>query len=633
MANTKAFTHFIGPTGSGDDEAGMVTQTSPTWVLTFVRWEVRDPLRTPGSDPIAVRNTLVVENDCLQASVAFNKGVLTPSMQATLVETDVNYSTQISPGDFVIVNMLNWEINARNLADRARAGQPINGKNDGFKGIFKVQGVRKVVETDPTTGTKIVLYKVNGFAFTEFNNTIYFNPNLVNQKSLTNQALFISDISTAWASMVSKAGKPFVQEVMAFLIQSLIGTGINPKAAVVGGLTVSPNTHFKVPLLVGRLLGVSNATKEDTKDFKEAIAAKDIYLYLFGIQKYASGSSLKSLAAGMNPSNLKAEHQYPGFSYTDEFCQGNSLLKPEYWNQVKLWSILNQYTNSPLNELYTCFRISKIGRVMPTVVFRQIPFTSEDFAGQKFGTQDDKARSISVTKFLDLPRWKIGSESVFSVDIGKDEAARINFVQYYAKSAFSDKGTEIAGETALVNYVFDKDDIVRSGLRPYVVQNQFDDLPDALIKSAPVWARILGDAVIGGHLKLNGTLTCIGIVDPIAVGDNLEFDGVVYHIEQISHTCSISIGNGMKTFRTTLSLSHGVSVNSNAQGTKYAEMTYAEAYADRAHDAKNQEILPGVSESQDTVYRRAPADPDFPRSTGKSYLQPTTTKGKKVTGE
>lgn len=633
MANTKAFTHFIGPTGSGEDEAGLVTQTSPTWVLTFVRWEVRDPLRTPGGEPNTVRKPMVVENDCLQANVALNKGVLTPTMTATLVETDVNYEVEVSPGDFVFVNMLNWEANARNLADRARAGQPINGKNDGFKGIFKVQGVRKIIDTDPNTGTKIVLYKINGFAFTEFNNTIYFNPNLINQKNLSNQALFISDISTSWASLVSKSGKPFVQEVIAFLIQSLIGSGVNPKASVVGGLTVSPNVHFLVPKLVGRLLGVSNSDKEDNKDFKSAIAAKDIYSYLFGIQKYASGSSLKTLAAGMTPSNLKSQQQYPGFYYTDEPCQGNSLLKPEYWNQVKLWSILNQYTNSPLNELYTCFRISKSGRVMPTVIFRQIPFTSEDFTGQIFGTQDGNARSISVTKFLDLPRWKIGSESIFSVDIGKDEAARINFVQYYAKSNFSDKGIEMSGETALVNYVFDKDDIVRSGLRPYIVQNQFDDLPDALIKSAPVWARVLGDAVIGGHLKLNGTLTCIGIVDPISIGDNLEFDGVVYHIEQISHSCSISPSNGMKNFRTTLSLSHGVSINSSANGTKYSQMTFADAYKDREHDSNNQQILPGISESQDTVYRDAPSNPDFPHSGGNSFPQPTTTKGKVVKGE
>jgi hypothetical protein len=268
---------------------------------------------------------------------------------------------------------------------------------------------------------------------------------------------------------------------------------------------------------------------------------------------------------------------------------------------------------------------------MPTLVFRQIPFTSEDFENQKFGTQDENARAIKVTKFLNLPRWRIGSELVFSIDIGKDEAARINFVQYYAKSAFSKQGLDAAGEVASVNYVFDKDDIVRSGLRPYIAQNQFNDLPDALIRSAPVWARVVGDAVIGGHLKLNGTLNCVGIIDPIAVGDNLEFDGVVYHIEQISHTCSVSPGNGMKSFRTVLSLSHGVSVNSSSQGTRYSQMTHATGYGDRANDFENEQILPGVSESQDVKYR--PDNLDVPHSKGTAFPQPTLVPNKIKTGE
>lgn len=631
MADTQAFSIPIKPENSGQDENDLVHQSSATWVVTFVRWEFRDTLRTKTDSPTSVRQPMVVENDCMNVTVTYNKGTLTPSVSMTLIQTDINYETAIAPGDFVFVNMLNWETDARRVADQARAQQPINGPEDGFKGIFKVQGVRKSIAViDQEKGTKALQFKIDGFAFTEFNNTVYFNPNLINQKNLQNQALFISDIAPAWASYVSRSGKPHIQDVIAFLIQNLIGVGINPKARVVGGLVVSPNTHFLVPQLVGRLLGVVNTDEENSKDFKSAIAAKDVYQYLFGLQKYASGEN-QTIAQGMNPANLKDKQEYPGFYYTSTFCQGQSLLKPEYWNQVKVWSILNQYTNSPLNELYTCFRISKFNRVMPTVVFRQIPFTSEDFSTQKFGTQDSKSGSIAVTKFLSLPRWKIDSAFVLGVDIGRDEAARINFVQYYAKSNFSDKGIETSGETALVNYVFDKDDIKRSGLRPYIVQNQFDDVPDALIKSAPVWARILGDAVIGGHLKLNGTLNCPGIIDPIAVGDNLEFDNVVYHIEQITHACVMSGPGGSKTFRTSISVSHGVSINSDSEGTKYAEMEHVDADGARKSDAENQQIMPGVSESQDVVYR--PKNPEFSKPIVNPFPQPSLIKNKPRTGE
>jgi hypothetical protein len=628
--STKAYTYPIIPKNSGTDEtslpdgkgAHLVHQSSPTWVLTFVRWQFRDTLRTQTNFPNQVRHPLVVENDCIQCSTSDDKGTLTPSCQITLVETDVNYETEVEPGDFVFINMLNWEQHSRRVADAARAVKPINGVHDGFKGMYKVQGVRKMINVDPTTGIKTLLYKIDGFAFTEFNNTLYFNPNLVTQKNLENVGLFIADVAPAWASFVSQSGKPFVQEVISFLIQNFIGSAQNPLAQKPNGLVVSPNVHFTMPTIVGRLLGVTNSDHPNATDFKTVSAAKDVYRYLFGVQQYSSNPS-QNLNYGMNPMNL-TKSPYPGFDYTNVFCPGNTLLKPEYWNQVKLWSVMQQYTNSPLNELYTCFKIDLNNRVMPTVVFRQIPFTSEDFVNQKLGTQDAQAANIQVTKYLSLPRWKIDAAFVLNVDLGRDEAARINFVQFYAKSNFNDKGVEISGETNSVNYIFDENDVARSGLRPYIVQNQFDDLPAPLIQSAAVWARILGDALIGGHLKMNGTLNCIGIVEPIAVGDNLEFDGVVYHIENVTHNCSINIGSGVKTFRTTIKVSHGVSNTSNAYGTRYAEMAFGTGARDRENDYAHQQILPGVSESQDVVYR--PTTLDQPLSKGAPFPQPSTTK-------
>ena len=234
MANTKAVLIPIGAKNSGQDEDGQVTQSSPAWVLTFVRWNIRDTLRTPNNDPLAVREPLVVENDCLQVNVGFNKGVLTPTMTATLVETNVNYEDSVAPGDFVFVNILNWPSDARRVAIQATNHQPINGINDGFKGVFKIQGVRKTTNADPQTGVRTVAYKINGYAFTEFNNTIYFNPNLINEKNLQNQALFVADIGSAWSNYVSQAGKPAVQEVLAFLIQNIIGVGVNSKVITVG---------------------------------------------------------------------------------------------------------------------------------------------------------------------------------------------------------------------------------------------------------------------------------------------------------------------------------------------------------------------------------------------------------------
>ena len=504
----------------------------------------------------------------------------------------------------MFVNILNWSQDARNLANKARAGQPINGINDGFKGVFKVQGVRRALRVDPNTGTKTVVININGYAFTEFNNTIYFNPYLVDpNQDPKNQLLFASFIGNDWQRLINKKGLVYVQDIIAVLIQSFIGSGVaeNQEVILKKSAVQTKNVHFFIPQLVGALLGV-----------KGAKAAKDIYIYLFGIQKYQAGIAT-DFATGMNP--YKASQKFPRFYYTSVPCEGNSLLKPEYWNQVKTWSILNQYTNAPLNELYTSFRVSPGGSIMPTVVFRQIPFTNEDYTGP--GT---------VTKFLNLPRWKINPALILEQDIGRDEAARVNFVQFFGRSTLGVEGADIAQEIAQTNFVYDVEDVKRSGLRPYVVSTQFDD-PTTEVKlyRSPTWAQILGDCLVNGHLKFNGNIQTAGLVDPIAVGDNLELDGIVYHIEQISHNASIDPVSGRRIFRTNIALSSGVAKSSSVNGERYPEMTYTNAQDLRQKDFDNNAILPGVSESQDTIYRTKNVDEPSPDNA--PFPQPKTSSG------
>ena len=156
-----------------------------------------------------------------------NKGTLTPSLEATLKETDVNYLTAVAPGDFVFVNMLNWESDARDVAIRANNGDPINGPNDGFKGLFKVQSVRKSIAVSEADGKKLVFYKIDGYGFTEFNNTIYFNQNLLASGSQDNFGLFIRRLSQDWANLVNPQGFFNIQKIISILITSFIGNGIN----------------------------------------------------------------------------------------------------------------------------------------------------------------------------------------------------------------------------------------------------------------------------------------------------------------------------------------------------------------------------------------------------------------------
>jgi hypothetical protein len=604
MANNTGFTYTLSTFGSGTSENDLVNQASPCWVLSFVTWKERDTLRTNPTNGVTYttvgQKPVVVENDCVQLSTVDAKSTLTPSFNATLLMTDVNYETEIAPGDFCFVNILNWEQDARRVANQARNNQPINGPNDGFKGFYKVQGVRKTLMIDPVTGTKRFAFKINGFAFTEFNNVIYFNQSLIDQSEQNNVLLFASNISTNWSLLVNNKGLTNVQDLIKVLIESFIGTGISDQGKFVKGIVKSPNTLFFMPGLVGKLLNVPTVT-----------AAKDVYNYLFGVQTY-NASANQTLQEGMNPVISQDDGR---FFETVTNCQGDAIHKPEYWDQVQVWSILNEFSNSPLNELYTCFRISPDGDVMPTVVFRQIPFNNDSFyAGQ-----------TPITRFMNLPRWKLLPELVFNFDLGRDEAARINFVQYFGRSTIGPQGYPISEETAQKNYLYDIEDVQRSGLRPYIVSTLFDEPVNFVQKQAfhsPIWAKIVGDCLIGGQLKMNGTIECVGLVQPIAVGDNLQFDGVIYHIEQIVHNCTINAINGIKTFRTTIQVSNGLNIDSSTAGLKYAEMTYADAYKLRQVDYNNNKILPGVSESQNVVYRQP--NLDTPYSTTDSYQQTNT---------
>jgi len=575
----------IGDAKDGDESPSI--STSPCWVLTFLRFKNRNTLnQTQGG--LETRAPLVVENDCVNVSVSTSKSSHTPTMTALLRSGDVNYVTALATGDFVIVNMLDFPDHARDVADRAKTSSSINGINDGFKGLFKIQSVRAVYQNDPQTGTKQLFFQIQGFAFTELNNTIYFIPNLINPTEL-GPDLYFSKIGLKYNEIIGGKGNDRnVQRLIRdftsiFLGGDLRRTTSNPKAG-----NSTPNSAFFIPDSTASLMGVKTTNKNKTKGNSNTTSktVADLYELLLGVQQYRSGTNV-SAQIGLNP---VIKSSVDNSNETPIACQGFAYPAPEFFNQVTVWSILQRFVNSPINELYTAFRVSpKTGNVVPTIVFRQIPFSSENYKG-------------TCTRFLSLPRWKIDPSLIIDFNLGRDESARINFVQVFGRLDPGFSGaSEAYVQTSLSeqsaggkNVVADSEDIKRSGLRPYVISSQFDGfVQDKQTSYGPQWAKLLGDAVIGGHLKMNGSITCMGIVDPIVHGDNLELNGVVYHIESVSHSCSIS-PNGDKSFRTTLSLSHGVTLQD-----EYPQMKNTAMEDERAEDWKNEKLLGGVSDSED----------------------------------
>lgn len=558
---TKTYTKYIGKNTSDSH------QISPHWVCTFTRFNTRDTynydvLGGPSLEP--VRKPLVVENDCISVSVNVSKTNPTPNATITLSSGDLNYATAISPGDFVLINMVNFTSKAREIRDRAILEKPINRVGDGFKGVFKINSVNKVVNVDPASGVKTVRYQVTAYGFTEWNNIIYYNPTLGDS---INKDVLTYAINEKLLSVLNS--KLEIQKVLEILPNIILGNGrINATDSKVMSTKKEP---YIIPGSVFKLMGMKG---------KNAV---DLYRVMLGIWGNPITSSSKQ-RDGFNPKFTERG----GVQSMDKPLQGMIPIQTSPLTNVRLIDLLKRYSNELINETYLCYRIDKNGYVLPKVIIRQKPFNTEH-------------GKLDGTRFLKLPRWKISSDLIYSLNVSKNESLRFNFVHIIGTTGNpAVDGANLANQNSNQGTIkYDNKDIERHGLRPYTQVSNFDWPRDNTASMAPYWASLCFDWVYGGHLKTNGKISCVGIEDDICIGDNLELQDTVYHIEAINHIGTIS-PDGRKIFRTNITLSHGVDKRSSSAGPVYPEMDYTDTKLDRDHDYENEYgIMPGFSDTQD----------------------------------
>ena len=199
-------------------------QVSPAYLLTFLRWSNRDTKNYTDNEPMDVRQPLVVYNDALSIVTTDSKNSMSSTVSIMLKGGDINYSTAISPGDFVLVNFINWDDKAQELHDIALALQPINGINDGFKGVYKVQSVVKNVRVDRASGIKTLVYTITAASFTEFSNVIYYNPAIAASFRDQGSALWSTAIGDYYTNKLKSESS--VQAVVADLFKILIGVSL-----------------------------------------------------------------------------------------------------------------------------------------------------------------------------------------------------------------------------------------------------------------------------------------------------------------------------------------------------------------------------------------------------------------------
>jgi hypothetical protein len=175
----------------------------------------------------------------------------------------------------------------------------------------------------------------------------------------------------------------------------------------------------------------------------------------------------------------------------------------------------------------------------------------------------------ATTKFLELPRWLLSPNMVISSTIGKSEQSKVNWCMVTPLSAAKDPVAQAQYAQVISGPAYNEAEVVRSGLRMFEAQVGIAvTANDKYAGEVRTWNKIMADILFSQHLRKTGEILCNGIAKPICEGDNLEYDGTVYHIERVIHRGYIS-PNGQKQFNTVLGLSNGISINKDLFENKH----------------------------------------------------------------
>lgn len=555
--------------------------------VSFSRKKMSSITTDPSEGARKRGDTLVIASDVRSCSVSGSKGSHLKAMSAQLHSGLINYQAEVQPGDWVLTWMVQSEDKAHSLLKRIADGKPCNEWDDGLKFVGKVTSMRKRRTKNRQSGTITIGYNLAAAAFTPLDASVFFDP-LLAEKSATMGSWLAKlggNIKDLLANNTGKLPAALdINKTIPYFMEMLVGSGIASRAANPGGdphlqiatglgassgpkSTEAPFAYL-VPEDVGKLLGKASRSKKGG-----ILAYADLVELHYGVQKYVNSSTSAPQSSVYNvfiPDGLdSAANKDHNQKFTGKPMMGQFIPTiPDFSNKT-VWSILTQWLNPVINEMYTTMKVNPDGKVVPTLVLRQLPFTSDVMAERlantttasgEFGTSNS---NTLVTTYLELPRWQLHPVLVYDDDTGRSDATRFNFIHVYGQAAIGQKNNSLTFQLVRNPPIRDDIDIQRHGLRPYmtVVACSLEETREG----PRTWMEIASDYLMGQHLTMNGTLSCAGIQAPICEGDNVEWGGVVYHIEQISHQFSYNSDSGMRLFDTTLQVSHGMRSDNDAQ--------------------------------------------------------------------
>lgn len=396
-------------------------------------------------------------------------------------------------------------------------------------------------------------YNVQAFGFTELDSYIYFDDALFFKNP--NVIIYMQNLGLPMKDFLRSDGSVNTSTAIPGLVKIFLGTGPGTLSKDIGnttghstssgpGISASPNIIYSVPGNVLKVLLPQDSQLLNLKYYS------DVLQMIVGNQAYRNG--------GSDPWS----QFMPDGTWTNNVLDTGDPLKDYVapWNldfkNKSVWDIIMSLLNEPVNECYTALKPDVDGNLLPSLVIRRNPYGTASY--------QSTPGALKALPFAEYPQWIIPEQLITDWDIGKTDAARVNYVHLVpavmpSKNPLTNQQLARFFAPPVVNRV----DIARNGLRMYEKQVMGFWNPQAKSSGdnqAQEYTNFMADVLMDGHLRYSGALSCAGLQEPICVGDNLLTNNILFHIESVLHA-GHRTPDGSKSFTTTLHVSHGIPMN------------------------------------------------------------------------
>jgi len=514
------------------------------------------------SDPVWIRN------DIIRCNITKSKGASSGTFSLTLkrgkvvrdnkvTSQDIDYLKVLNPGDWILIYMKK----SGKVNPLKHAGAVDLSPQSGLKFVGIIENVRYIEIDDPGSAFPRLEYVITGRDFGKvFDMSIYFNPLLA--KETIDSALGARFLTTP--EKIFGVDEQTPDNIIKRIVDFYIGNSLNIN-----------NQSWYIPPSMSSVFGGVKKEKSKAKSVIDILNTNRI-----GLHKYSNNKFI-----GVRP------------------LMG-AVLVSSIPSSGTVWSIMNNFQNPLVNEMYTELEEVK-GELRPSLILRQCPFSNKKGATNIFSTKFDSFSPEEATKVLskyqvpakpdsakdktekhektylvDLPRVEIESADIKQKNIGKSEFERINHIVIAPRildNSFSPLFVSAINSVSLQ----------RHGLKTFQGQTQYVFLKKISDKNIPnntelyttvevetfykseqkaqgafeVLHKILSllqDWFFLGHNFYNGTIIIDGRDSFVGLGQNLYIKDIkqLFHIEGYSHTFEL-FSNGRIQYNTELRVSRG----------------------------------------------------------------------------